>query len=261
MRTIVVGDLHQKAELVLGSVDAAMAAKGAEEAVFLGDYCDEWGSTPAHARSSLECLRGWAASRAADGFVIHLLIGNHDAGYLGGTPCSGAYRRGAAKVSAGLRRLPLEAACAVDGMLLTHAGLTTAWAEMNGIDARDARAAADGLNRMLRRAGGILELSSCGPGRGGPGVPGPLWADRRELALDAVPGFSQIVGHSPVPTCLEMRSAAGSTVLLSDTFSLTRRLAPIGDGSMWLIGDGWVPEKVTRRELGLAGWDPFGIFP
>ena len=82
-----------------------------------------------------------------------------------------------------------------------------------------------------------------GQARGGwdTAAPSPCWADRTELAADPLPGFRQVVGHTPVPTVLFQRSVAGVCagnpvdLWFCDTHSLMRNGVPIGDGSMLLV--------------------------
>ena len=104
-------------------------------------------------------------------------------------------------------------------------------------------------------------LTQAGAGRGGRELPGPVWADRGELCADPLPGLDQIVGHTPVPTVevrpIDAGDGAQAPVRLAfcDTFSLTSRLSPIGDGSM-LVVDGAGMRAVGDEELGLPPWKP-----
>lgn len=64
-----------------------------------------------------------------------------------------------------------------------------------------------------------------GPARGGRSVPSPVWADRTELEADPWAGWTQVVGHTPVPT---VTNAEG--LWFCDTWT-------DGDGSMLLLSD------------------------
>ena len=70
-------------------------------------------------------------------------------------------------------------------------------------------------------------------------MPGPLWADLRDMLDDALPGVPQIVGHSPVERVENYASGwmtAGRDALWAcDTMSLMSYGSPIGDGSMLLV--------------------------
>lgn len=85
------------------------------------------------------------------------------------------------------------------------------------------------------------DLDSCPPSRGGWSLPGPLWADLRDMLDDALPGVPQIVGHSPVERVENYASGwmtAGRDPLWAcDTMSLMSYGAPIGDGSMLLVDE------------------------
>ena len=58
MRTIVVGDMHQKQHLVLPIVDNAIRFLGAKRVVLLGDYCDDY-SPDRDETDAEKLLRGW----------------------------------------------------------------------------------------------------------------------------------------------------------------------------------------------------------
>lgn len=60
---------------------------------------------------------------------------------------------------------------------------------------------------------------------GGRSVPSPVWADRTELEADPWAGWTQVVGHTPVPT---VTNAGG--LWFCDTWT-------DGDGSMLLLSD------------------------
>ena len=81
-------------------------------------------------------------------------------------------------------------------------------------------------------------LISCGPARHGWGLPGPLWADRRELLRDPFPGLSQIVGHTPIETASSYEAESGESFWFLDTMSLYRSGRPIGDATALVVGHG-----------------------
>lgn len=58
MRTIVVGDMHQKQHLVLPIVDNAIRFLGAKRVVLLGDYCDDYSPTGTRPTPK-SCSEGW----------------------------------------------------------------------------------------------------------------------------------------------------------------------------------------------------------
>ena len=87
MRTIVVGDMHQKQHLILPIADSAVRLLGARRVVLLGDYCDDY--SPNRDETDAEkLLRGleyqvdWVDRARTRGLRIDVLLGNHDVQYL-----------------------------------------------------------------------------------------------------------------------------------------------------------------------------------
>lgn len=87
MRTIVVGDMHQKQRLILPIVDGATRLLGAKRVVLLGDYCDDWSPDreTTDARRLVEGLEhqaDWVDRTRGRGIQVDVLLGNHDMQYL-----------------------------------------------------------------------------------------------------------------------------------------------------------------------------------
>lgn len=262
-RTLVVGDLHCKGELVLPRVDAAASALGATRVVLCGDYVDEWHSNELTMRDALDVLRDWVRSRRGEGLAVDLVLGNHDAQYLLREPGPGTHEGLYDEVAGLLAELGVRAAATVGTSLVTHAGVTGAWARAHLAPARglDASEACLRLNALLDGGTekGLRALAQAGPGRGGFELPGPLWADQAELWRDPLPEVDQIVGHTPVesvdlwniPTADGVHTSCH--LVFCDTMSLSPDLVPGGDGSM-LLAEGRSVRAVTDEELGLAPW-------
>lgn len=262
MKTLVVGDTHLKQKLVLPRVDALVDWHGAGHVVFLGDYCDEWSSSDGELMDELSFFAGWVGSARAAGLRVDVLLGNHDYQYLLGGEGPGTHGFMMKEVRALLLELDPVIAAAVDGFLLTHAGLTNEWAARYLDGPEDAVQARDQLNALFEGDApeDLRALFARGAMRGGWDVPGPLWADLSELADDPCVGLDQIVGHTPVYTCGLMPltdaggPAGGCKLCACDTFSLTSSLVPIGDGSMVLIDGGRVV-VVGGEDDDLEPWD------
>lgn len=264
-KTVVVGDLHCKEELILPRVDAAVDALGAGRVVLCGDYVDEWLSNALTVRDSLDCLGRWVRERRARGMEVDLVLGNHDVQYLLRESGPGTHAALYDEVAEALLDLGVRAAVTVGPWLVTHAGVTRAWAN-DCLDLSEGAAAdeiADQLNTLLDHGVKISlrMLATVGPGRCGYGLPGPLWADQSELVYDALPGLDQIVGHTPVRSIdLRQLSAEGDAgaagrLAFCDTMSLRRDLTPVGDGSLLLV-EGRSARAVSGEELGLKPWGP-----
>ncbi|WP_080798758.1 metallophosphoesterase [Arabiibacter massiliensis] len=261
-KTLVVGDTHLKQKIVLPRVDALVERHGAGRIVLLGDYCDEWHSTDDQLMDALYFLADWVDETRASGVQVDVLLGNHDYQYLMGQEGPGTHMRMVREVRELLGDLDPAIAAEVDGFLLTHAGVTDSWAERYLDEPGFAMTACDQLNALFE--GGAQEdreaLFTCGAGRGGWDVPGPLWADLSELSDDPCAGFDQIVGHTPVSTCglvpMPPADALGESRKLAacDTFSLASSLWPIGDASMLLVEDGRLTVVGGEEGPALTPW-------
>ena len=245
METLVVGDLHLKQPFALPRIDILLAERPAiGRVVFLGDACDDWGARPFQAREALEQYADWAERRRTKGMRVDILLGNHDFCYIRG-------RRGPGTIASLMRdirplledRLHAQLACAIGSHLCTHAGVTRAWAKryLCDLGEQNAGAIAERLNAMLANPDCWSALDSCPPSRGGWELPGPLWADLRDLADDPLPGISQLVGHTPVETTTApwvwTADSPHAYVWACDTMSLTSTGTPIGDGSLLLVNE------------------------
>ena len=262
-KALIIGDMHLKEELILGRADAAISQLGIERIVCCGDYVDEWHSNRLTMLDALDAFSSWVKRKRKAGLQVDLVMGNHDIQYLRHAPGPGTHVDLYDEVANMLDDLGVQMASIAGNCLVTHAGITQAWAdrylELDG--ACDVSALCTTLNAMLERGSedDLTALDSAGPGRGGFETPGPLWADQSELYQDPLPGIHQIVGHSPVESIdlWQIPSEDGihtmSKLVFCDTFGLTRDLMPIGDGSLLLV-EGKSIRTVTSDELGLVPW-------
>ncbi|MBM6892902.1 metallophosphoesterase [Enorma massiliensis] len=267
-RTLVVGDMHLKEDAVFAGVDRAIAQIGVERVAFCGDYLDEWHAGTIAYHDGVDALLRWVKRRRSEGVAVDVVLGNHDMQYVFGEPGPGTLMSLVPVARAALGELKAVAAAVVGDALVTHAGVTGAWARQflprvapgHGEES-SAAAVCDALNALLDAGDqkSLYALASAGPARGGLALPGPLWADRTELLDDPLPGINQIVGHTPVASIelWNMPAADGEhtaeRLVFCDTFSLSSHLAPMGDGSMLLIEDRAV-SAIEWDSLGLASW-------
>ena len=264
MRTIVVGDMHQKQHLILPIADSAIRLLGARRVVLLGDYCDDYSPNrdETDAEKLLKALEyqvDWVDRTRKRGIRVDALLGNHDVQYLIERQGPGTNLNCIVPVRRMLAQMNVRIAAAVDGWLATHAGLTSQFANVVlEIDANDERsdrpsysaeslseqlnATLDhALSEMFERGNDeeLLLFNLCGPGRGGVCIPGPLWASTSELTVLGMPYLNQIIGHTPVYSVreLEEQGFPGERFIACDTFSTDFDFRPLGDGSILLTDD------------------------
>ena len=248
LATLIIGDVHLKSSRILPTVDEILEDnRDINRLVFTGDICDEWHSSDRTFEYDLRYFEEWVRTKRVDGYTVDAVYGNHDFQYLFRTEGPGTHPSMYGFVIDLLASLDFRMAHVVDGMLVTHAGLTNAWTSKYLGDITSAQDAADQLNTMFDDLdeNTMRALYSAGAGRGGVDIPGPLWADKDELKLDAVPYFDQIVGHTPVYTVLDEKSLRvdegdATTLWFCDTFSLTPWMLQIGDGTMIKVTNGKV---------------------
>lgn len=269
-RILFCGDIHDKGKRLCPMIERAADRVDAGTIVLLGDLLNEWGISSAGEVAAFEHLATWVERQRGFRSVV-VLLGNHDLTYYvdSGTPnfrafagtCPGFNPAAYPDVHYLLRMMKPRLMfgftdAAGRGTLASHAGLTHGWYEWmwERLTAADeprpeslsAEAIADQVDAFAAGhiGGGIRPFGvMVGRARGGwdTAAPSPCWADRTELAADPLPGFRQVVGHTPVPTVLFQRSAAGACVgnpvdlWFCDTHSLMRNGVPIGDGSMLLV--------------------------
>lgn len=187
-RTLVVGDMHCKEEVILPRVDAAVERLGCGRVVFCGDYVDEWHSSILTMRDAIRALRSWVLERRADGLAVDLVAGNHDLQYRLREPGPGTHTALFDEVARLMDELDVRAAATVGEALVTHAGVTRAWANdcldlAEGADTRPSHSSSTPCSTMARRS-----RCACSPRR------------ERDAADGSCPGPSGQIGPSSAPT-------------------------------------------------------------
>lgn len=239
MRTLFVGDLHAKADL-LPLITRVARREHAERIVLLGDICDDWNVSNNGLVRFFDTFAAWYRRESLEREVVPLL-GNHDVPYFlkqGSTSyarvraMASGFKPGAhRKVHELMQNIPFQLAWSDGNILATHAGLTRALGRRRlGIDYMNKPVGeiADRLNQMLLHPTSmVVPMLDIGPARGGAGTPSPLWCDRSEFAEDGDMCLTQVVGHTPVPTVLLEHDA-----WFCDTFSTMSDGTPIGDRSL-----------------------------
>lgn len=219
---IVISDVHENI-----SWKEMVAARGpADRVIFLGDYFDQRGHGP------------WADDAIANFNEICdyaknnpetvLLTGNHDYMYL---PWSiqigpdGWTERDLAIQKAVLDRIDLLQMVFVDRspshpLVFSHAGVTRTFLDMNGL------AEPEELNRLWIESPEKFEWRLTNPERtemsrlDGDNVwQSPIWTRTDSLFRDAIQGYSQVVGHTPVSRKGMLETSHGDRILLTCDFS------------------------------------------
>lgn len=185
-RTIVVSDIHGEPAVLTRALDEAGFVPGADRLVVAGD-CVEVGRDSAAAVELVESLGA------------EVLVGNHELGIAMGEPIEDdsladedLFETVADRVLGGAWRL----ATLVDGIVVTHAGVSGAWRhvfarECDGEPSALVAYLNEGWPAELERA---VERGSV-PFGGLAGLDGPLWF--RPDAVSAVLATAQLAGHTP----------------------------------------------------------------
>lgn len=209
MKLIAIGDLHGRDAWKQVDFEAA------DRIIFLGDYVDNHHLSDEAIYQNLEAIIR-LKQREADRII--LLIGNHDAQYLHYPRyrCSGFRSVAQPALSALFAQHEglFQVAYQQGSYLFTHAGLSTEWyqhrkpyLEQAGVETP----LAEQLNAMHQRKRTVDLLFEVGPVRGGSDrYSGPVWADHSETRTAHLPGYHQVVGHTPVPDITTFGDENGS---------------------------------------------------
>lgn len=199
-RVLCIPDSHLKIDVIENGIELANYYR-ADKIILLGDYFDDWYAIDRDYYDMVSYLKDLLRK---DLRVIALL-GNHELSYMG-FPCSGYNARVAEFVRESIypdHRFYLCVAC--DGVLYSHAGVTTAWLRKNKIltenDIRYKLSKFKGAHNIEIGVGRVENLepfAEAGPARGGNSIPSLLWADAEELIADHPANVKQVVGHTPV---------------------------------------------------------------
>lgn len=196
-RIIAIGDLHGK------DCWKKVNPEQYDQIIFIGDYADSFTITPDKILRNLKDLIDFKKRQPGK---VTLLLGNHDMHYMEYPDyrCSGFNRFFQPDYTELFRdnRNLFQAAVQFGDYLFTHAGLSrsfvnhnlTAYARL--IEARQIQVAdlLNGLHNSENQA--VLHPVSVMRGGADP-FGGITWADYRETSVDLLPGYHQVVGHTP----------------------------------------------------------------
>ncbi|MBE6168771.1 metallophosphoesterase family protein [Enterococcus casseliflavus] len=255
MRTLLVGDLHLTAQIILPMVEQKVKELGIKQVILLGDYTDayEQEKNVDLYMNELDYLFIWKSKMKVFGVEVINLLGNHDVSYLTVTPRRYSLQSADGFLSVGrkLLKLNLQIAFQLDDYLISHAGYTQDFnledwhfetITENLIDNLD-----DLEDHVGKARGGKYFLGS------------PLWADfDHELSCLPNPKYQkQIVGHTPQTKITTVHKGESELVGI-DTFTIIpikRKpfFKEIGSGEILLYDNGTlIPIQVD--------WQSDGVF-
>ena len=215
---MVIGDVHDKWTTITPLIDKIVLRYDVDRIVLMGDLLNDWSISAVDEFREIKHFYDWISNQT---FRVDVLAGNHDAYYLLDASdhsygadevwnqSPGHHYEFRGEIHELLTRLhrPIRAATVIhsnhEDWLLSHAGVTNTWFQLH-LDGtgRSPKKISHDVNRMLE-VSDWDQLYTIGVGRGGRSTPSPLWADKKELLDDPLPGIAQIVGHTPVPTVEE----------------------------------------------------------
>ncbi|VNI29181.1 metallophosphoesterase [Streptococcus pneumoniae] len=259
MKTLLIGDLHLKSQLILPIVDKIIQTHNIKRIIFLGDYVDLHGQTnniQLYAKD-LTFLYSWKIDKEQNGIDVINLIGNHDAYYLLGeqAPFSIQNLEVFFAIQQLLQDLNLQVAYQLDDYLVSHAGFNLIFdpKEWHFNLYKEWH-----FNLYTKEHEEELDILAytIGPMRGGKALGGsPLWAHFRELELLPNQDFpKQIVGHTPKESIDISKNVIGI-----DTFSLyidkDNKYQFIGNGDLLVYDQGhfevistdWATDKILKQ--------------
>lgn len=214
MKILCVGDIHCK-KWIIDEVEKIV--DNYDSIVFLGDYVDDWHSTPIDSMATLRKIKLLHEKYQNE---IKLVIGNHDFAYLHSEIAgrsSGWHGMTQLMIDAPENKhikdwlLSLSITIELDSITFSHAGITEDWNTETDVFS--------------------------------------LWCDNSPIW--ARPEYSnykkikQVFGHTPQKTCTEIEYG----IWCIDTFSLHRDGKPVGDQTVLEIIDGKIFNILKLKEI------------
>lgn len=196
MKIVAIGDTHGR-DLWKKVVEKEL--KSSDKMVFIGDYFDSF-DMPIH--QQIINFHEILELKENNPDKVELLFGNHDYHYMSGINEEYSGYRHAMRIHMHMR-LPelvskriLKMAYSHNDVLFTHAGVSSVWAERNGVD--EDNNIANSINELF-----INQPLRFGftPGRnfsntGDDVTQTPIWIRPRSLYNVGVEGWIQVVGHT-----------------------------------------------------------------
>ena len=221
-KTIIIGDLHLQAGLILPSILKIAKQKKVNNIVLIGDYFDQWhqnDNDDLYAKE-IKTIQKFKEACHINKISIEFLIGNHDLAYILpdiDEPFMAESRDTRFKVYESLVSLQPKLFTLCGKYLLSHAGFTH---EFEPIIINDINSQTD--RRILNQI--YHDDDSC------------VWFRHgfyEQIHNSKYP--YQIIGHTPVKSITPLTHS--QKVINIDTFSLNKDLSPIGNGSYLILDD------------------------
>lgn len=232
-KTILVGDTHLKARLILPIVEKVISEQDCQRVIFLGDYVD-WSGQENNIKlyaKDLTYLAEWKEKMLDRGIEVINLIGNHDIFYVINfqAPFSLKNKEAFLAVQDTLLALDLQIAYKLGSYLVSHAGYNLLF------DLEDWHLAPFDIENNMHFDELVRFANSVGIKRGGGEMGGsPVWADFREIEM--IPNekvtFKQIVGHTP-----QTHINVNQSVIGIDTFAVDKDFNIYGNGDLLIHDD------------------------
>lgn len=207
MKLLVIPDIHLKPWIIENAMEL-MASGMFDNAVFLGDFVDDWGN---ESNLGLYEMTFDALDKFLEKYPDTLIcLGNHDLSYLWLCLETGYSWMARDLVVERVRKLGgnKKAVHWVDKVLFSHAGVTDVYMKKCGGKLKTV------VNKTNHNINPDLLWHDCSP----------IWARPGDYSFK-LDGYLQIVGHTPVGSAHEMIEG----LVVCDTFSTYRDGSPIGD--------------------------------
>lgn len=243
-KVLFVGDLHTKYGILERVKELS---KNYDEIIFLGDYVDDWMAAPEYSEQLLKSIIDF---KLANPGKIKLLLGNHDFSEWFGKPftCSGYNYLTHQLVSPIYAKyedlFDIAYSPNTSAFLCSHAGFTKSW--LNKYFQKPFERPYD-IAKVVNYAFHHRKDQNCediffgfgdvGYARGGYQYPSPIWTDLNEMIADAMPGFTQVIGHTPIHTTTHYLLTKDTDFYACDTHSLFSNGLSIGDDSLLVLED------------------------
>ncbi|GEK30555.1 phosphoesterase [Kurthia zopfii] len=219
MKTLLIGDLHLTAQIVLPMVEKKILAEKCDQVIFLGDYTDAYYQTENTALylDEVNYLFAFKEKLEAQSIKVIMLLGNHDASYLTNKPVHYSLRdvAGFKQVREKLLKLDLQIAYELGDFLVSHAGYTVDYELKDWHFEKITENSIEHVEWLNKHVG----IS-----RGGNYISGsPIWADAKELSRHPnEKHLKQIIGHTPQHRIqLKNLISSKAELIFIDTFTVT----------------------------------------